>query len=117
MAYSKINLLEEEIEQNFLEELVSDQSSFSEESDSSGTDDLTVGGIIVAECCDESDVHFSASCSAPIATSAIFTWEDMTNYVGQREQFVDNYGPQNEAQNETHCAKVCKMFLMTNWWN
>jgi hypothetical protein len=25
----------------------------------------------------------------------------MTNYVGQREQFVDNYGPQNEAQNET----------------
>jgi hypothetical protein len=33
----------------------------------------------------------------------------MANYVGQREQFVDNYGPQNEAQNETHCAKVFKM--------
>ena len=33
------------------------------------------------------------------------------NYVGQREQFVDNYGPQNEAQNETHCAKVFKMFF------
>ena len=29
----------------------------------------------------------------------------MTNYAGQREQFVDNYGPQNE----THCAKVFKM--------
>ena len=29
----------------------------------------------------------------------------------QREQFVDNYGPQNEAQNETHCAKVFKMFF------
>jgi hypothetical protein len=51
------------------------------------------------------------------ASSAIFTWEDMTNYVGQREQFLDYYGPQNEAQNETHCAKVFKMFLMMNWWN
>ena len=38
-------------------------------------------------------------------------WEDMTNYVGQREQFVDNCGPQNEAQNKTHCAKVFKMFF------
>ena len=38
-------------------------------------------------------------------------WEDMTNYVGQREQFIDNYGPQNEAQNETHCAKVFRMFF------
>jgi hypothetical protein len=35
----------------------------------------------------------------------------MTNYVGQREQFVDKYGPQNEVQNETHCAKVFKMFF------
>ena len=35
----------------------------------------------------------------------------MTNYVRQREQFLDNYGPQNEAQNETHCAKVLKMFF------
>jgi len=34
----------------------------------------------------------------------------MTNYVGQREQFVGNYGPQNEAQNKTHCAKMFKMF-------
>jgi hypothetical protein len=38
-------------------------------------------------------------------------WEDMTNYVGQREQFVDNCGPQNEAQNETHCTKEFKMFF------
>jgi len=35
----------------------------------------------------------------------------MTKYVGQREQFVDKYGAQNEAQNETHCAKVFKMFF------
>jgi hypothetical protein len=32
----------------------------------------------------------------------------MTNYVGQMEQFVDNHERQNEAQNETHCAKVFK---------
>jgi hypothetical protein len=95
-------LLEVEIEQSLLEELPSDQSSFSDESDSSWTNDLTVGEVIGAECYDdESDVRFSS------ASSALFMWEDMTNYVGQREQFVDNYGPQNE----THCAKVFKMFF------
>jgi DNA-directed RNA polymerase subunit M/transcription elongation factor TFIIS len=35
----------------------------------------------------------------------------MTNHVGQREQFVDNCGPQNEAQNQTHCAKAFKKFF------
>jgi hypothetical protein len=34
----------------------------------------------------------------------------VTNYVGQRENFFDKSGPQNEAQNEIHCAKVFKMF-------
>jgi len=42
---------------------------------------------------------------------ATFMWEDMTNYVGQREQFVDNCGPQNEAQNGTHCTKMFKMIF------
>jgi hypothetical protein len=101
------------------EHTASDQSSFSDESDSSGTDNLTVGEVIVAECSDnESDnVQFATASGAPSASSAIFTWEDMTYHAGQREQFVDNYGPQNEAQNETHCAKVIKMFLMMNWLN
>ena len=49
--------------------------------------------------------------AAPSALNATFMWEDTTNYVGQREQFVGNCGPQNEAQNETHCAKVFKMFF------
>jgi hypothetical protein len=71
-------LLDDEIEQSLLEELASDQSSFSDESDSSGTDDLTVGEVIGAECVNESDVQFSAASSAPSALSAIFTWEDMT---------------------------------------
>ena len=35
----------------------------------------------------------------------------MGGHVGQREQFVENYGPQNEAQNETYCAKVFKTFF------
>jgi hypothetical protein len=112
MATSRIYLLEEEIEQNLLEKLSSDQNSFSDESDNSGTDDITVDEVINAEYNDEgSDVHFSAPCGAPSASNAIFTWEDMTNYVGQREQFVDNSGPQNEAQNETHYTKVVKMFF------
>ena len=58
----------------------------------------------------------AAASSAPTASSATFTWEDMTNYVGQREQFVDNCGPQNEAQNETHCLKLFKMWL-DNFYN
>jgi hypothetical protein len=108
------------LEQSLLEELTaSDQSSFSDENDSSGNDNLTVGEVTGAQCSDnESDIQFATVSSAPSAwsaLSAIFTWEDMTNYVGQREQFVNNYGPQNEAQNETHCAKVFKCFLMTNW--
>jgi hypothetical protein len=51
---------------------------------------LTVNEVIGAECSDnENDkVQFATASSVP---SAIFTWEDMTNYVGQREQFVDNW--------------------------
>jgi hypothetical protein len=42
MATSRMYLFEDEIEQSLLEELTaSDQSSFSDESDSSGTDNLT----------------------------------------------------------------------------
>ena len=80
---------------------------------SSGTDDLTVGEVIGSECSDNEsdDVQFATASSAPSALSATFMWEGMTNYVGQKEQFVDNCGPQNEAQNETECAKVFKMFF------
>jgi hypothetical protein len=80
-------LLEDEIERRLLEELASVQSSFSEEIASSGTDNLTVGEVISAEYSDDE--------TAPSASSVIFTSEDMTNYVGQRQRFVDNYGPQN----------------------
>jgi hypothetical protein len=94
MATSRVYLLDDNIEQSLLEDLVSDQSSFSDESVSSGSDDLTVGEVISAEYSDEeSDVHFSAACSGPSASSDIFTWEDITNYVGQRENFFDNFSP------------------------
>jgi len=115
MASSRKGLLEDELEQSLLEELTaSDQSSCSDDDDSSGTDDLTVVEVIGLECSDNEsdDVHYVTASSAHTASSATFTWEDVTNYVGQREQFVDNYGPQNEAQNETHCDKVFKMFFL-----
>jgi len=56
---------------------------------------LTVVQILGSECSDNEsdDVQCATASSAPTASSATFTWEDM-NYVGQREQFVDNYGPQ-----------------------
>jgi hypothetical protein len=107
-------LLEDEIEQSLFEELTaSDQSSSSDDDDSSWTDDLTVGEEIVSEYSDDEsdDVQCATASSASTASSATFTWEDMTNYVGQREFFFDNCGPQNETQNETHCAKVFKMFF------
>jgi hypothetical protein len=51
MATSRVYLFEHEIEQSLLEELTaSGQSSFSDESDSSGIDNLTVGEVIVTEC-------------------------------------------------------------------
>jgi len=62
---------------------------------------LTVVEVLGSECSDSEndDVQCATASSAPTASSAAFTCEDMTNYVGQREQFVDKYGPQNEAQN------------------
>jgi hypothetical protein len=70
---------------------------------------LALGEVTALECSDnKDDVQGAAARSVPSAT---FTWEDVTNYVGQREQFVGNCGAQNEAQNETHCAKVFKMFF------
>jgi len=110
MVSSRKGLLEDEIEQSLLEELTaSDQSCCSDNYDSSGTDDLTVVEVIGSECSDieSDDVQCATASSAPTASSPTFTWEDVPNYVGQREQFVDNYGPQNE----THCAKVFKMFF------
>jgi hypothetical protein len=75
---------------------------------------LTVGEVIISEYSDEESDDVQCESSAPCAT---LTWEDMTNYVGQRENLFDICGPQNEAQSETHCAKLFKMFLMMNSWN
>jgi hypothetical protein len=68
MGTSRVYLFEDEIEQRLLEELTaSDQSSFGDKSDSSGTDDLTVGEVIGAECSDNKsdDVQFATAYSAP----------------------------------------------------
>ena len=92
-------MLEDEIEQILFKELTaSDQSISIDDDDSSGTDDFTVGEVIGSEYSDdESDnMEFTTASIAPIASSATFTWEDMTNYVGQKENFFDNCGPQNE---------------------
>jgi len=115
MVSSRKCLLEDEIEQSLLgEHTASDQSSCSDDDDSSGTNDLIVVEVTDSECSDSEsdDVQCATASSSPTASSATFMWEDMTKYVGQREHFVDNWGPQNEAQNETHCAKVFKMFFV-----
>ena len=83
-------MLEDETEQSLLEELTaSDQSSFGDNDDSNGTDDWTVVEVIGSECSDNEsdDVQCATASSAPTASIATFTWQDMTNYVGQRAVF------------------------------
>jgi hypothetical protein len=88
MAASRKCLFEDEIEQSLLQELTgSDHSIFSDESDLSGIEDLTVGEVICAKYSDHEsgDVQFATPSSVPSvssASSAVFMWEDMTNYVG-----------------------------------
>ena len=110
MASSRKCLMEDKIEQSLLKDLTaSHQSSCSDDDDSSGTDDLTVVEVIVSKCSDNEseDVQYATASSVPTASSATCTWEDMTNYVGQMGQFVDNCG----SQNEMHFAELCKMFF------
>jgi hypothetical protein len=38
-------------------------------------------------------------------------WEDMPNYVGTRERFIGNSGPQNEAKNVTESVDAFKMIF------
>jgi hypothetical protein len=41
----------------------------------------------------------------------VHIWEDMTNYIGWREWFIGNCGPQNEAKNASEHADIEKMFF------
>jgi hypothetical protein len=66
---------------------------------------LAVGEVIALECSDNKDDVQGVA--ARIAPSSTFMWDDMTNYVGQRESSLLVTRPQNE----THCAKVFKMFF------
>jgi hypothetical protein len=85
MASSGKHLFEEEIKQALLEDLTdSDQCTSSSDDESSGTDDLGVDEVTAMECSDEEDDNVRGA-SAPNAPSATFTWDDTTNYVGQRE--------------------------------
>jgi hypothetical protein len=77
MATSRKSLFVDEIEQSLLDEFTaSDQISSSDDDDSSGTDDLTVGEVIISEYSDEESDDVQCTSNAPSAT---FTWEDMTN--------------------------------------
>jgi hypothetical protein len=45
------------------------------------------------------------------ASDTPFMWEGMSNYVGRRERFIGNSGPQNEAKNVTKGVDAFKMFF------
>jgi len=119
MASSSKGLFVEETEQALLEKLTDTYpSNTSADDDSTGTDDLAVGKVIGLGCSDnEGNIEEDATVRSVPTSRAMFTWENVTKYVGPREQSVGNCGPQNEAQNETHYAKVLKIFLLMNWWS
>ena len=72
---------------------------------------MTVGEVIGSEYGGDKsdDVQCATASSAPSASSATFTSGDMTNYIGQRENFFDNCGPQNEPY-------LLQRKKMTKWY-
>jgi hypothetical protein len=46
-----------------------------------------------------------------VSSTVRFTWEDMTNYVVRREQFIGNCRPQNDAKYVTEGADIFKLFF------
>ena len=79
---------------------------------------MAIGKVIGLEGSDnEGNIEKDATLRSVPSSNATFIWENVTKYIGPRDQSVGNCGPQNEAQNETHYAKVFKIFLLMNWWN
>jgi hypothetical protein len=104
------------IEQTLFEELIaSDQGRSSDDDDSSGTDYLTVDKVIVSQYSD--DVQCATASSASSASSATFTWEDMTNFVWQRKNLFKTLGLKMKPKMKHTVLKCLKCFLMTNSWN
>jgi len=89
----------------------------SDDDDSSGTDDFTVGEVIISEYSDDEndDVKCATASSVPSASSTTFTWEDMTNYAGKI--FFITVGLKMKPKMKHTVLKCLKCFLMTNSWN
>jgi hypothetical protein len=59
-----------------------------------------------------SDSDSAGNSTSPLrggASDMSFMWEDMSIYVGRRERFIGNSGPQNEVKNVTEGADAFKM--------
>jgi hypothetical protein len=75
-------------------------SAFESDDESSVIDNLPVREFLTIDESEneDSDGAQSGSGLPSVACPTVFTWENMENYVGQREQFVGNCGPQNEGK-------------------
>jgi hypothetical protein len=115
MTPSSKGLSVEETEQALLEKLTDTYpSNTSADDDSTGTDDLAVGKVIGLEYSDKEDniEEDVTVCSVP-SSSAMFTWDNVTKYVGPREQYVDNCGPRMKPKMKLTMLKCSKFF----YWN
>ena len=86
------------------------------EDDSSGTDDLTLVEVLGLECSDNEsdDVQCATASSAPTASSATFTWEDMTIMQGKGNSLFRTMNLKMKHKMKLIVLKCSKCFLMTN---
>jgi hypothetical protein len=107
MESSSTHLSGDDIER-ILEETLSDSESslFDSDDNSSAIEDMSTHEA------SDSDSDSARNSTSPLqggASDTSFMWEDMYNYVGRRERFIGNSGPQNEAKNVTEGMDAFKM--------
>jgi hypothetical protein len=114
MASSSTHLSGDHIER-ILEETMSDsESSLFDSDDSSEIEDLSTHEAHEVHEASYNDSDSAGNSTSPLhgcASDTSFIRDDMSNYVGRREQFIGNSGPQNEAKIFTEGVDAFKMFF------
>jgi hypothetical protein len=112
VSTSRVCLLGDEVVK-ILEETRSDNenSLCDSDDDSSVIEDLPIHEAIAIEESENKNTDIVQDSTSGLQHGASVTQEDMSNYVGRREQFIGNFGPQNEAKIVTEGVDAFKMFF------
>jgi hypothetical protein len=82
----------------------SDLSSVDSETDS----DHSVDDVVVIDTLVNGDDNYN---EAVAASAENFAWENMSNYTGQREQFIGEFGPQGAAKEVQGIVESFELFF------